>query len=58
MTKKQKDEVALFRFGVICDLVGTIRLKYGDAEKLIREKSKQRWNIPPIQGCKNCVGRE
>ena len=28
MTKKQKEEVALFRFGVICDLVGTLRLKH------------------------------
>ena len=46
MTKKQKEEIALFRFGVICDLVGTLRLKQGEAEKLIREKSEQVWNIP------------
>jgi len=46
MTKKQKEEVALFRFGVICDLVGTLRLEHGDAEKLILSKSKQVWNIP------------
>ena len=46
MTKKQKEEIALFRFGVICDLVGTLRLKHGEAEKLIREKSEQVWNIP------------
>ncbi|MCK5540597.1 MAG: DDE-type integrase/transposase/recombinase [Deltaproteobacteria bacterium] len=46
MTKKQKEEVALFRFGVICDLVGTLRLEHGDAEKLIQSKSEQVWNIP------------
>ncbi|MCK5486309.1 MAG: DDE-type integrase/transposase/recombinase [Desulfobacterales bacterium] len=46
MTKKQKEEVALFRFGIICDLVGTLRLEHGDAEKLIQSKSEQVWNIP------------
>ena len=46
MTKKQKEEVALFRFGVICDLVGTLRLEHGDAEKLIQSKSEKVWNIP------------
>lgn len=46
MTKKQKEEIALFRFGVICDLVGTLRLKHGDIEKLIQSKSAQAWNIP------------
>ncbi|MFV9645546.1 MAG: DDE-type integrase/transposase/recombinase [Desulfobacterales bacterium] len=46
MTKKQKEEIALFRFGVICDLVGTLRLEYGDAEKLIKKKSEQSWSIP------------
>ena len=46
MTKKQKEEIALFRFGVICDLVGSLRLEYGDAEKLIKKKSEQSWTIP------------
>jgi len=46
VNKKQKEEIALFRFGVICDLVGTLRLEHGDAEKLIQSKSKQVWNIP------------
>lgn len=46
MTKKQKEEIALFRFGVICDLVGTLRLEHGDAEKLIHNKSEKVWNIP------------
>jgi hypothetical protein len=42
----QKEEVDLFRFGVICDLVGTLRLEHGDAEKLIHGKSEQVWKIP------------
>jgi transposase InsO family protein len=46
MTKKEKEAVALFRFGVICDLVGTLRLERGDAENLIRRKSEQVWDIP------------
>lgn len=49
MDEKQKEEIALFRFGVIGDLVGTSRLGYGDAERLIQEKSEQSWNIPYSQ---------
>jgi len=49
MDEKQKEEIALFRFGVIGDLVGTSRLEFGDAERLIKEKSEQRWNIPHSQ---------
>jgi len=49
MDEKQKEEIALFRFGVIGDLVGTSRLEFGDAECLIKEKSEQRWNIPHSQ---------
>lgn len=37
------------RCGVIGDLVGTSRLEFGDAERLIKEKSGQRWNIPHSQ---------
>jgi hypothetical protein len=42
----QKEDVVLFRFGVICDLVGTLRPEHGDAEKLIHSKSEQVWKIP------------
>jgi len=46
MQNKQWEEVALFRFGVISDLVGATRLEHGEFAKLVREKSRQRWNIP------------
>ncbi len=46
MENKQREEVALFRFGVISDLVGATRLEHGEFSRLVREKSGQRWNIP------------
>jgi len=46
VTKERKDVVALFRFGVISDLVGTLRLEHGDAEKIIRRQSERTWDIP------------
>ncbi|MGA7802841.1 MAG: DDE-type integrase/transposase/recombinase [Gammaproteobacteria bacterium] len=46
MTEAQCEEVALFRFGVISDLVGATRLDYGETERLIMQKSAQRWSIP------------
>jgi len=45
MTKKEREEVALFRFGVISDLVCS-RLEPGEMAQRIREKSEQRWHIP------------
>ncbi len=49
MNEKHREEVALFRFGVICDLVCT-RLDSGEMTGLINRKSRQRWQIP-------CSGR-
>lgn len=46
MNLKQKEEVALFRFGVISDLVGGIRLEAGDFEKLLARKAQQKYSIP------------
>ncbi len=46
MKIKQLEEIALFRFGVINELVGATRLEHGDFSQLLQEKSKQRWNIP------------
>ncbi len=46
MTDKEREEVALFRFGVISDLVGATRLDHGEFGRLVQEKSRQRWNIP------------
>jgi transposase InsO family protein len=49
MNDVQREEVALFRFGVISDLVGATRLEYGEFERLVKQKSSQRWNIPYSQ---------
>ncbi len=49
MTQEQREEVARFRFGVISDLVGAVRLDPGDMAKLIRAKGKKRYNIPHSQ---------
>jgi len=46
MTDKEREDVALFRFGVINDLVGATRLEHGEFGRLVQEKSRQRWNIP------------
>jgi transposase InsO family protein len=46
MDQEQREEVARFRFGVISDLVGGVRLDPGEAAGIIRQKSKQRYNIP------------
>ena len=45
MNDKQREDVALFRFGVISDLVCS-RLAPGETAERIREKSQQRWHIP------------
>jgi transposase InsO family protein len=45
MEEKQREEVALFRFGVISDLVCS-RLDPGEMAERIRDKSRQRWHIP------------
>jgi len=46
MDEDQKKEVAAFRFGVIHDLVGSVRLLPGEKERLIREKCGRKWSIP------------
>jgi transposase InsO family protein len=46
MNQEQRENVARFRYGVISDLVGAVRLEPGESAKLIRNKSKQRYNIP------------
>lgn len=46
MDHEQNEEIARFRFGVISDLVGGMRLNPGEAAGIIRNKSKQRYNIP------------
>lgn len=45
MTEKEREAVALFRFGVISELVCS-QLEPGEMAERIREKSGQRWHIP------------
>ncbi|MBL0379940.1 MAG: hypothetical protein JKP90_09795 [Desulfofustis sp. PB-SRB1] len=40
-----RTEVALFRFGVISELVAS-RLEPGELTELIYQKSEKHWNIP------------
>jgi transposase InsO family protein len=46
MDEDAKKEIAVFRFGVINDLVGHRRLKRGEKEEIIREKISFQWDIP------------
>jgi putative transposase len=46
MDLEQKKSIALFRFGVIADLVARTDLEHGEREQLIRELSRRQWQIP------------
>jgi transposase InsO family protein len=46
MTEEQKQQVAVFRFGVIHDFTGSTRLNPGETEALLREKCARKWEIP------------
>lgn len=46
MTEEQKNEVAVFRFGVIAELVGATRLDWGEQETLLKQKCARKWQIP------------
>lgn len=46
MNEEQKRQVAIFRFGVIHDFVGGVRLERGEQQRLLREKCKRKWSIP------------
>ncbi len=46
MKEEQKRQVAIFRFGVIHDFVGGVRLDRGDQQKLLREKCERKYSIP------------
>ena len=49
MDEDQKKRVAVFRFGVIHDLVGHIELSRGEQERLLSEKTRKKWMIPYSQ---------
>ena len=46
MKEEQKRQVAIFRFGVIHDFVGGVRLERGEQQRLLREKCERKWSIP------------
>ena len=46
MDERHKIDVAVFRYGVIQELVSSIDLNYGEKEALIREKCARKWRIP------------
>jgi len=46
MTEEQKQQVAVFRFGIIAEFVGAVRLDHGEQEKLLRQKCGRKWQIP------------
>ena len=45
MDEATKKEIAVFRFGVIADIVGR-KLARGEKERIVREKASCRWEIP------------
>jgi putative transposase len=45
MDEETKKTIAVFRFGVIADLVGR-RLSRGEKERMLREKASSQWDIP------------
>lgn len=46
MDEELKKQIAVFRFGVIADLVTGGKLDRGEVARLVREKSERRWEIP------------
>lgn len=46
MDEETKKVIAVFRFGVIADLVGGRKLSRGEKELILREKSSFQWEIP------------
>lgn len=46
MENTKEQQIALFRFGVISDLVGYSEVDYGHREALIKQLAERRWKIP------------
>jgi len=49
MTEEEKHKIALFRFGVIGELVSRTDVSWGERERTIRGLSKREWQIPGSQ---------
>jgi hypothetical protein len=46
MDEEAQRTIAVFRFGVISDLVGGRKLSRGEKERILKEKSSSSWTIP------------
>jgi putative transposase len=46
MNEEKKNQVAIFRFGVISDFVSPTRLGWGERARLLNEKCARQWQIP------------
>lgn len=46
MDEELKKRIAVFRFGVIADFIGTGELGRGETERLMKEKCARKWLIP------------
>ena len=46
MNEEQKQQVAIFRFGVISDFVSPTRLGWGERARLLKQKCDRQWQIP------------
>lgn len=55
MDEEVRKEIAVFRFGVIHDLVGGVNLSPGEKAGLIRDKCARKWSIP--HSSRTSIGR-
>ena len=46
MDQEQKKQIAVFRFGVIAELVNGARLAHGEKQRLLRDKCARQWTMP------------
>jgi putative transposase len=46
MTEDEKKQIAVFRFSVIHEFVGSTRLDYGEKQHLLAQKCARKWQIP------------
>jgi transposase InsO family protein len=46
MEERKSKEIAVFRYSIIHDFVNGGRLKHGEKEKRLREKTERKWQIP------------
>ena len=46
MTEDEKKQIAVFRFSVIHEFVGSTKLDYGEKQHLLAQKCARKWQIP------------